>query len=159
VSIWNRDRTRAERLQASLVIPGVTLAVVDDIAQALPAADIVSTATRSESPLLLGRHLPAGVHLDLVGAYSREMVEADPAALAMGNVYIDAWDGAKQEAGDLIQAVEQGFLTWDDVVGDLEALVCGRIPARQGNEVTIFKSVGCAIEDLAAAAAAMYPNR
>jgi ornithine cyclodeaminase/alanine dehydrogenase-like protein (mu-crystallin family) len=147
VLVWARRSEQAGALAAS--IGGE---VVDDIDGALGKADIVSAATLSRLPLIAGANLRTGTHLDLVGAFTPEMREADAEAVARSSVFIDTLGGAKAEAGDLIQAQREKRFDWGDVVADLAALVTGAHAGRDSAaQITLFKSVGAAIEDLAAA--------
>jgi ornithine cyclodeaminase len=152
VAIWNRTAERARRLAAGLGEEGFDVAVVDDLAGAVAEADIVSAATMSREPLIRGAWLEPGVHLDLVGAYSPAMREADDEALARASVFVDTRAGALKEAGDIVQAIAAGALSETAIRGDLFGLCRGLVPGRQrAEEITLFKSVGTAIEDLAAA--------
>lgn len=147
VLIWARRPEQAKALAASL-----DAVAVDDLDAALARADIVSSATLSRSPLIRGGAVHPGMHIDLVGAFSPEMRETDGAAVARSTVFIDTLGGAQAEAGDLIQAIVEGQFSWAGVAGDLAALVTGAHPGRvRPEEITLFKSVGAAIEDLAIA--------
>jgi ornithine cyclodeaminase len=153
VAIWNRDAGRAAALSARLDRPGLRVRATDDLAAAVAAADVVSAATMSRTPLIRGAWLKPGAHVDLVGAYNPEMREADDAALARAAVHVDTRAGALAEAGDVVQAIAAGALAESDIAGDLFDLCRGTVPGRTGaGQVTLFKSVGTAIEDLAAAA-------
>jgi ornithine cyclodeaminase len=147
VLLWAREPSRAAELARA---SGAEL--VEDLAQAVAEADIVSTATLSQTPLVEGRWLRPGTHLDLVGAYAASMREADSEAVARAEVFIDTPGGARAEAGDLIQAEREGRFAWAEVRADLAGLVRGGHPGRTDEAaITMFKSVGAAIEDLAAA--------
>jgi ornithine cyclodeaminase/alanine dehydrogenase-like protein (mu-crystallin family) len=147
VFVWGRDRARTATLARQ--VGGEAVAELRSI---LGEADIVSAATLSRAPLIEGAYLNPGAHLDLVGAYAPSMRETDGEAIARSRVFIDTPGGARAEAGDLIQAIAEGQFDWDQVAGDLAGLVMGRDQGRQGaEEITLFKSVGAAIEDLAAA--------
>jgi ornithine cyclodeaminase len=115
-------------------------------------ADIVSAATLSAAPLVRGAEIRPGTHVDLVGAYRRDMRESDGALLARATLVVDTRAGAMAEAGDIVQAIAEGAITEAAVVADLAELCRGAHPGRRGaSEVTLFKSVGWAGEDLAAA--------
>lgn len=147
VLIWARRLEQSRALAASL-----DAVAVDDLEAALAVADIVSSATLSRSPLIRGAALHDGMHVDLVGAFSPEMREVDGAAVARSTVFIDTLGGARAEAGDLIQAIAEGQFSWGRIAADLEALVTGAHRGRTNPaEITLFKSVGAAIEDLAIA--------
>jgi ornithine cyclodeaminase len=149
--IWGRDPGKAAALAARLVVAGIAAEPVAELEEAVAAADIISCATLAHLPLIRGAWLRPGTHLDLVGGYTPEMREADDAAVARARVYIDT-DAALREAGDIIQPLRSGHLVRERIVGDLFDLSRGICPGR-GNpdEITLFKSVGTALEDLAAA--------
>jgi ornithine cyclodeaminase len=152
VTLWNRTRGRAETLAAELELPGVAVTVTDNLEQAVRAADIVSCATLSLEPLVRGAWLKAGAHLDLVGAFRPNMREADDDAIRRSRVYVDTIAGATKEGGDIVQPLASGSLKTDQIAGDLFGLTRGMVKGRaSADEITLFKSVGTAIEDLAAA--------
>lgn len=152
VAIWNRDPRRAARLADNLTLPGLRVGTTEDLRAAVAAADVVAAATMSREPLIKGNWLRPGTHVDLVGAYNPTMREADDEAIARASVYVDTRAGALSEAGDIVQAVRSGVLSEERIVGDLFDLCRGNAPGRQSaREITLFKSVGTAIEDLAAA--------
>lgn len=152
VAIWNRTPERAQTLATRLDGPGLRVQAAHDLAEAVAEADIVSVATMSRAPLVEGAWLRPGAHLDLVGAYNPAMREADDAALRRARVHVDTRAGALKEAGDIVQALASGAIVPADIVGDLFDLCRGDTPGRRAaDEITLFKSVGTAIEDLAAA--------
>jgi ornithine cyclodeaminase/alanine dehydrogenase-like protein (mu-crystallin family) len=115
-------------------------------------ADIISCATLSSQPLVKGAWLKPGTHLDLVGAYNPAMRESNDDCLRRSGIYVDTRGGALKEAGDIVQPLADGVITKADVLGDLFDLCRGSVkPDRQPDDITLFKSVGTAIEDLAAA--------
>ena len=150
VTIWNRSRPGAERVAALFAGGPWRVSIADDLQAAVRGADIVSCATLSETPLVMGHWLAPGTHLDCVGAFNLRMREADDLALRRSRVFIDT-PAALSEGGDVAAAIASGALARSDVVADLAALVRGA-PGRGGDdEITLFKSVGASIEDLAAA--------
>jgi alanine dehydrogenase len=152
VTLWNRTRRRAEELAAKLWRLGLTIAVADDLERAVRAADIVSCATLAREPMVLGAWLKPGAHVDLVGGFTPDMREADDAALTRARVYVDTRAGALQEAGDIVDPIRRGIMAESDIGGDLFELCRGTATGRQvASEITLFKSVGSALEDLAAA--------
>jgi ornithine cyclodeaminase/alanine dehydrogenase-like protein (mu-crystallin family) len=151
VLIWNRTAAKAEALADALDRPGLSVDASEDIAGAVGEADIVSAATMSREPLIRGEWLKPGTHVDLVGAYLPTMREADDAAVRRATVYVDTRAGALHEAGDIVQPVAAGILA-DEQIADLFDLAGGRAAGRRSpDEITLFKSVGTALEDLAAA--------
>ncbi len=152
VRIWNRSPARAEAQAALLRAEGFDIAAAADLEGAVRAADIVSCATMSSDPVIRGAWLKPGAHLDLVGGYTPAMREADDEAVRRSTVFVDTRGGALKEAGDVVQPLKSGVLAEAAVAGDLFDLAHGRGPGRRRqDEITFFKSVGTAIEDLAAA--------
>ena len=153
VAIWNRRPEGAAQLAATLAAEGFDAEPVTDLAAAVGQADLVSCATLSTEPLVRGEWLRPGTHLDLVGAFTPAMREADDTALRRGPLYVDTPDALKK-GGDVAGAIASGTLAPEAVTGDLAALCRGEAPGRTSpDEITVFKSVGAAIEDLAAAIA------
>lgn len=152
VLVWARRPERAGAVVKTARSAGLYAEVAGDLEDAIRKADIISCATSSEKPLVRGAWLSPGKHLDLVGAYTPTMCEADPEAVGMAIVYVDDRNAAQREAGDLIQAEAAGRFRMGDIVGSLTDLAAGLSGARRdAQDVTLFKSVGLALEDLAAA--------
>ena len=157
--VWNHNSTRAretvEGMNQERGRDGEAplIRVADDLGAAARAADIISCATLSRNPLVKGEWLREGAHLDLVGAFNLEMREADDAALRRARLFIDT-PAALKEGGDAAVALRDGGITASHVAGDLASLVRGDAKGRSSaREITAFKSIGAAIEDLAAAVA------
>jgi len=152
VLVWGRNREKAAAVVAGLAGDAIAAEVAEDLDAAVGRADIISCATLSLDPLVKGKLLQSGQHLDLVGGFTPEMRETDDEAIRRARVYIDT-AGALEEAGDICRPVADGVLDADDIQGDLFQLCRAERPGRQGDdELTLFKSAGTAIEDLAAAA-------
>jgi ornithine cyclodeaminase len=154
VTVWNHNSEKAQALAAELKIDGVEISASTELEAAVGAADIVSCATLSPDPLVMGGWLPAGCHLDLVGAFRPDMRECDDTAVTRARIYVDNREGAMVEGGDIAIPLASGIITADDVRGDLFDLTRGLVQGRgdnQGGDITLFKSVGTALEDLAAA--------
>ena len=150
VMVWSRDPQAALRLVVKLAADGLPARVVTDLASATRTADIVSCATLATEPLIEGAWLAPGSHLDLIGGFTPAMREADDACFAGAEVWIDTVD-ALAKAGDLLHPIASGALPRDGVRGTLADL-CASPPApRNAAARTVFKSVGTALEDLAAA--------
>jgi ornithine cyclodeaminase len=133
---------------------GISVYCSTDRQSAVSEADIISCATLSKAPLVEGDWLRPGQHLDLVGAYTPEMRESDDGAVRRARVHVDTRAGALKEAGDVVQPIARGVIGPADVVGDLFDLTRGQRPGRLAGDrdgITLFKSVGAALEDLAAA--------
>ncbi len=152
VTVWNRTRGNAVKLAFALAVTGIETEVTGDLEGAVREADIVSCATLSTTPLIEGKWLKKGTHVDLVGAYSPKMREADDEVIRKARVYVDTRAGALKEAGDIVQPMKKGILKKENVRGDLFELARGKAKGRTSDsQITLFKSVGTAIEDLAAA--------
>ncbi|MDA0228608.1 MAG: ornithine cyclodeaminase family protein [Proteobacteria bacterium] len=152
VRVWSRQAKNAEALAARLDLPGVDISPITDLRESAGWADIISCATLSQAALIKGEWLSAGVHLDLVGAFRPDMRESDDAALVRARIFVDTRAGALAEAGDILLAIQTGAISEEAIVADLYALTSGAAAGRtSGDEITVFKSVGAALEDLAAA--------
>jgi ornithine cyclodeaminase len=150
--IWGRRPEMAARVIALLAPGPCALTVADDLERAVGQADIISCATLATEPLIRGEWLRPGQHLDLVGAYRADMSEADLDAVLRAEVYVDTYAGAMAEAGEIVQAIASGRFDRGDIAGDLSSLARGTCRGRASPEsITLFKSVGTALEDLAAA--------
>lgn len=155
VTVAGRHAGRATETAAeirSLIASDIEVGVATSLDQVVPAADIVSCATSSEQPVLAGKWLRPGAYVDLVGSFSPIKREADDEAVVRSRLFVDTFEGALAEAGDLLQPLERGLIDRDRIEGELSDLVSGRATGRRGaDEIVLFKSVGTAIEDLAAA--------
>ena len=169
VAIWGRRPAQADALarQLAATLPAaigrpITVCAVADRKAAVGEADVISCATLSKEPLVEGAWLREGQHIDLVGAYTPEMRESDDKAVWRARVYVDTRAGALKEAGDIVQAIKNGTIDADDVIADLSELARGQQTGRLAGDdasITLFKSVGTALEDLAAAELAILSSR
>lgn len=151
VTVWSRDHAAACKLASRLCAAGHAAEASDDLEQAVRQADIVTCATLATAPLIEGAWLRAGSHLDLIGGFTPQMREADDACFAGASLYLDTAE-ALQKAGDLLGPMSRGVFAPEDVAGTLEGLCRSQVFGRQADETrTVFKSVGTALEDLAAA--------
>lgn len=157
ISIWGRSAEKSE--QAARLIRAhaecrddIRLHVVDDLAAACAKADIITCATTSKTPIVLGNHVKPGTHLDLVGGFKPDMREVDDALMSRASVFVDTYAGALAEAGDITQTLANGSLLRSAIQAELCELCNDHHPGRlHQEEITVFKSVGTAIEDLCAA--------
>jgi ornithine cyclodeaminase len=151
VSVWNRNGAKAEALAAELRATGLDATAVASLEHAAADADIITCATPSTEPLIHADWLRPGTHLDLIGSFTPAMREADDACMTRGKVYVDTRD-ALVEAGDLIGPIQAGMLAEGDIKGSLADLCGGRVAGREKDgDLTVFKAVGTALADLAAA--------
>jgi ornithine cyclodeaminase len=157
VLVWGRRADEAVRRAEELSGLGFAAEPVASISEGLISADIVSCATNSTVPLVLGDDVRPGTHVDLIGAFQPTMRESDDALMRKADVIIaDTFEGVFEEAGDILQAIDSGAITRDSVAGELADLCNGNHSGRLNNEqVTVFKSCGTALEDLAAAQLAL----
>jgi ornithine cyclodeaminase/alanine dehydrogenase-like protein (mu-crystallin family) len=155
VTVWSRNPEHALRLAAQLTADGFAASASIDLEAAARKADIVSCATLSTSPVIRGEWLRPASHLDLIGSFTPRMREADDACFAGARVFIDTAE-ALQKSGDLLGPVSRGVLAPSDIAATLEALCRGQAEGRRNDrQRTVFKSVGTALEDLAAAVLVM----
>jgi len=153
VLIWARNAARAQAAAQSLRDHGLPARVADDLETAVREAQIISCATTATAPIVRGAWIEPGTHLDLVGAFTPAMREVDDAAVARARIVVDTYAGALAEAGDLLTPLASGAITRASIAAELAELVRGHVPGRtQADQITLFKSVGTALEDLAAAA-------
>jgi alanine dehydrogenase len=152
VFIHSRTLAKSEALAAELAHAGFETHSVSDLEHAVRQSDIVSCVTTSTAPIVKGQWLKPGTHVDLAGAFKPTMRETDAEVVARASVYVDTRDGALAEAGDLLQAREEGKFDFASIKGDLFDLCLGKVKGRASDgEITLFKSAGTAIEDLATA--------
>jgi ornithine cyclodeaminase len=155
VSVCGRDVERVNLAVAairSLVERHIEISAAASIEEAVSAADIVSCATNSSTPVFAGKWLKPGAFVDLVGSFSPTKREADDDAVCRARIFVDTFEGALAEAGDLIEPLQRGIIGRERIEGELADLVTGRVQGRGApEEITLFKSVGTALEDLAAA--------
>jgi ornithine cyclodeaminase len=153
VDVWGRSADAAEVVVETLREEGIDAEVALDLRHAVEQADVITCATTAREPLLHGAWLKPGAHVDLVGAFRRDMREADDATILRARVFVDTFAGALAEAGDLTQPIERGVVAREHVRGELAQLLRGEVEGRlHRDDITLFKSVGSALEDLAAAA-------
>ncbi len=150
VEVWNHRAESARKLVERLEKEGVRARVADHLQDAVREADIISCATLSHQALIAGAWLQPGQHVDLVGAFNMQMREVDDIALKRARVFVDT-PAALGEGGDVALALQSGAIAKSDIVADLPALANGAPGRGDAKEITLFKSVGAAIEDLAAA--------
>ncbi|MCD8439722.1 bifunctional Delta(1)-pyrroline-2-carboxylate/Delta(1)-piperideine-2-carboxylate reductase [Tenacibaculum finnmarkense] len=164
VFIWGRNFSKAQAICEELQNENFTITAVQTIEEKISEVDIISCATLSKTPLVLGKYLKAGQHVDLVGAYKKDMREADDQVIKKGSVYIDTFQGGLKESGDIFIPLQTGILKEEDIKADLFQLcssqeisegisegIVGKKGRENEDEITVFKSVGHALEDLTAA--------
>lgn len=164
VMVWGRNIEKAksicQEMSALYQTNEIEFVAIDSIENHIAAADIISCATLSKEPLIKGEWLVPGQHLDMVGAYRPDMREMDDECLKRGRIYVDNMSSAIRETGDLAIPLAEGIIEESEIEADLFAL-CEKSKGelsnpensigRKNQDITVFKSVGHALEDLAAA--------
>ena len=152
VFVWGRSMNKAENICEKLSGQPYAVEAVRTIEEKIALVDIISCATLSKLPLVKGQYLRPGQHLDLVGAYKRDMREADSDTIIRSSLFVDSYQGALKEAGDLVIPLEAGLISEGDIQADLFDLCNNKKQGRVADDqITLFKSVGHALEDLVAA--------
>jgi ornithine cyclodeaminase/alanine dehydrogenase-like protein (mu-crystallin family) len=155
ISVCGRDPARAHAVAArvrSELPANIEVTAAASTPSAVAEADIVSCATTSATPVLEGRWLRPGTYVDLVGSFTPDHRECDDEVVRGARLFVDTFAGALAEAGDLLDPLRRGVIARERIEGELADLACGRNPGRTSSDETIvFKSVGTALEDLAAA--------
>ncbi|WP_419848441.1 ornithine cyclodeaminase family protein [Candidatus Poriferisocius sp.] len=155
IQIWGRNPAAAREVAELLAAEGLPATATSDLDESIGRADIISCATSATSPLVFGERLAPGTHLDLVGSFRPDMREVDDAAITQAALFVDTVPGAVQ-SGDLAQPLADGAISEESIIADLRSLVTDRHPGRRiPEEVTVFKSAGFALADLAAARLAL----
>jgi ornithine cyclodeaminase len=152
--VWGRSLDKARNLVEILRqhsnAPSVH--VVEALEAEVREADVISCVTAASDPVVFGDWLKPGAFLDLVGSHTPERRECDDQAVSRARIYVDTLEGALAEAGDLLIPLQMGTIEQANIVGDLHGLCRGSVPGRgTPDEIILFKSVGTALEDLAAA--------
>jgi ornithine cyclodeaminase len=156
LTVWGRNTERArqtlEKIEALGLPASIAMDIAADLDHAARRADVISCATTSREALLRSTAIRPGTHMDLVGGFKPDMREADDGLLATAALFVDTFDGALAEAGDLVQPLQAGLITRASVLAELADLATARHPGRSdAQQITLFKSVGTALEDLCAA--------
>lgn len=153
VQVVGRDQERARAFVAAMARElGVTVELADDPRAAVRSADVVTCATTSPAPVVFGADLRPGTHVDAVGAFRPDTREVDTETVRRARVVVDTWAGALEEAGDVRIPLGEGAIAREHLAAELADLVTGAHQGRRApDEITLFKSVGFALEDLATA--------
>ncbi|AQS39489.1 ornithine cyclodeaminase [Shewanella psychrophila] len=154
IYVWGRNPNKAQSIvkAVSQARPDIKVSVCDDIEQSVRAADIISCATGSSTPLFNGDWVQAGTHTDFVGNHNHDRRECDTGLILKSSVYVDSKINVFAEAGELLIPVKEGVYSLDSVVGELAQLCKGQVSGRTNDqEITLFKTVGTALADLVGA--------
>jgi len=159
--IYDIDREQAETVAEEMSeVLDLSVEVADTPACAASRADVICTATTSSSPVLSDADVRPGTHINAIGAYTPDMQEIPPETILRAKVVIDHHEAALAEAGDLLIPIGEGVITVDHIHAELGEVIAGDKAGREtAEELTLFKSVGVAVQDVAAAAAALKAAR
>ncbi|MBV9395198.1 MAG: dehydrogenase [Methylobacteriaceae bacterium] len=142
VIIWNRTIARAEALATRLRQDGLSAEATSDLDGATRLADMITACTRSHEPLIKGKNLRVGVHLDLVGGYTPQTREADDEAARRARIFVDRRESAFHGVGDILQPIASGAINEADILGDLYDLAGGATGRQSAEDITLFKNAG-----------------
>lgn len=149
VNVWGRRRQAAEAVASALAAQGVIVNVVDELQPAVEGADIISCVTSTQVPLVKGKWLKPGSHLDLIGSYTPEMRECDDEAIRRARVFVDSPWSAVTQSGDICGPLSRGIITAADIEANLYDLCSGKFSLdRKAEDITVFKNGGGAHLDL-----------
>ncbi len=149
--------TYADEMAERLSLP---IAVAETPSEAVKAADVICTATTATSPVFDNADVRLGTHINAIGAYTPEMQEVPPETILRARVVIDECEACMVEAGDILIPIEQGMMTADHIYAELGDIIVGRKTGRESpEEITFFKSVGVAVQDVAVSAAVLESAR
>lgn len=152
VSIWMRNKDKMSSFISKLKAKNILIEPVENLENAIREADVISAATLSQTPIIKGEWLKEGVHLDLIGSHKPDTREADDQVILKSQIFVDSRLGALHETGELHIPIQKGIISENDVLADITELIQEKHPGRKNEkEITLFKSAGLAIEDLAAA--------
>lgn len=147
VAVWNRSTDKAEAiindLEGHQALAGVTFEVVTDLKTGVSRANLISSATRTVEPIIEGAWLKPGTHLDLIGAYKKDMREADDSAIQQATIFVDSRASTIDDIGEIAIPIERGVISESDILADHQQLARGEHPGRRSdNEITLFKNGG-----------------
>lgn len=153
VRVWSPTRANRERFVDEMQAhAGVPLSAAASAEEAVRGADLIVLATSAATPPVAASWIAEGSHIVSVGAPRPDQREIDPALLARARVFVDSRAGALAESGDVVLGISEGRFGPDRIAGELGELVLGRVAGRQSaDQITIFKSLGMAVEDVATA--------
>lgn len=153
VSVWSRTPDHARRFaQTESIQHGVDVEPVTTVRQAITGADVICTTTAAQTPILMGEWIEPGTHINAVGSGTASRRELDTLAVVRSRLFVDTRESARTEAGDFLIPKQEGAIDDDHIQGEIGELLLGHVPGRTSpDEITLFKSTGLAIEDVASA--------
>jgi ornithine cyclodeaminase/alanine dehydrogenase-like protein (mu-crystallin family) len=155
VGVWSPTQGNAEKFKSEMeAAHPVVVHLYATPEEACVDADVICATTRATTPVLMRSAVPAGAHVNSVGSYGPTSRELDGELVAAARLYVDALHAIEKESGDILLPISEGLIDWSHVAGELGDLVTGVSRGREApNEITLFKSIGSGVADVAAAAA------
>lgn len=158
VTVWGRNRKHAEAFALSVKDMTPTIKVCDTVREAVLHADIICTLTGATKPFLTGDMVKEGAHINAIGACRPTHRELDTSLIVRSRLFVDTFDACVKEPGDIVTPIKEGAIDESHIIGEIGSILLGKCQGRTNDkEITLFKSVGAAIEDLCTAAA-LYRN-
>ena len=152
VYVWGRNLEKSKKIKEILLDQTFEVTIVTDLRDVVSEVDIISCATLSAEPLIFGKSLRSGQHVDLVGSFKPNMRETDDEVMIRSSIFVDYYQGGLRETGDIMIPLKKGLIEEKDLRADLFDLCSNVHKGRESeDEITVFKSVGHALEDLVAA--------
>jgi ornithine cyclodeaminase len=153
ILIWGRQKNKALSVVAELKNLGIESTYSEDLSATLNKADVVAAATTATEPFIISKWLKPGTHLGLIGAFTPQMAEAEPALMSKVQIFADNRSAVLEKGGEILQAVDQGIISPSSIEGELSELASAPTRSWRNNDqaITVFKSVGFASLDLIAA--------
>jgi len=153
VLVWGRQVGKAQAVVAQLQQQGIAASAATDLEQTLAQADVVAAATTATEPFIRTDWVRPGTHLGLIGAFTAQMAEAEPALMSQAQVFADSRSAVLEKGGEVFQAIQQGLIAPAAILAELAELAAQpeRHWRRDAQDITVFKSVGFASLDLIAA--------
>jgi ornithine cyclodeaminase len=152
VRVWARDRVKARAFaETQGAKHGIEIEVSDSVEAAVDGADIVCTLTKARDPILRGAWLAAGVHVNVVGSSVASCAEVDTPAVVRARLFVDCRHSTVNEGGEYLRAVEEGAISGGHILGEIGEVAAGSVHGRRApDDITMYKSLGVAAQDLAA---------
>ena len=153
ILIWGRSTEKVKNFIGHLDLPaGVTARAISSAQNVVEASDVICTVTSAATPILMGDWIKPGTHLNLVGSAVATTAEVDTTCVSRSRFYVDYREAALTQAGELLNAIKEGVVTSDHIVGEIGDVLLGKVPGRgSADDITVYKSLGISSQDLAAA--------
>ena len=152
IMVWGRSLEKAQALCEKFRGTDVTIAPTDHCEAAVSDADVICTVTGSPAPVLPGELVRPGCHVNLVGSSHANACETDTALLVKSDIFLDYEGSARAQAGEILKAVADGDLAWNDIKGEIGHVISGNIQGRiSSDQITVYKSLGIAAQDIVTA--------